>query len=358
MSMTGIVNGLNNLTHDNGAVKALRDLIVTTAFNDPELERFFTPMLSAHNGDKLGWIGEMEAIGTAGAGCDPEYKSVNQQFAEKTWDIGEYSAPLKWCYEEFKNTIAEYALKHGTNIGDITSTELMDVVIEPALTDAVKKMYWRLAWFGDKQAKNVSASGKITNGVNTALFTACDGLFKRLFAIGAANPEQVVTIAANSETTRAKQKSEILKPGVATAIVDNMLLNADSRIAENGGVLMMTKSLADALMHDLKDKHANIMPWEEVFSGVRKTEYDGVTAYSIGIWDRMIAAYEDNKTTLNLPHRAVFASPKQLLVGTPSATLMQDFDLFFDRVDRSTKAYIAGEIGTLVGEDDLVQMAY
>lgn len=35
------------------------------------------------------------------------------------------------------NTIAEYALKTGSDIGDLTSTDIMDVIIYPALDRAI-----------------------------------------------------------------------------------------------------------------------------------------------------------------------------------------------------------------------------
>ena len=113
---------LSALTPDNGAIQSLKDLLVMTNFVDEELERFFTLRLNVHNGDKLGWVGEMDDIGWAGSGCDPTYKNASINFAEKEWKIGDWSIPLKWCYEELQNTIAEYCLKTGTDIGDLTST--------------------------------------------------------------------------------------------------------------------------------------------------------------------------------------------------------------------------------------------
>ena len=68
---------LSNLTPGNGAVQSLRDLLIMTNFVDEELGRFFTLRQNVHNGDKLGWVGEMDDIGWAGSGCNPEYKKAN-----------------------------------------------------------------------------------------------------------------------------------------------------------------------------------------------------------------------------------------------------------------------------------------
>ena len=149
-----------------------------------------TFMPNVTNGKKAGFIGEMEDIGVAGSGCDPEYKKVAIAAAQKEWEIGDWQIPLEMCYTDLENTIAKYCLKTGTNIGDLTSTEYMDGIVLPKLSEAMMKMMWRFTWFGDKSAASVTGGGQITDGVNIELFKTCDGFFKRLFAICTNNAEQ------------------------------------------------------------------------------------------------------------------------------------------------------------------------
>lgn len=350
-----LIEGIKHLTKDNGAIKNLRDLMVVTAFTDENLEQFFTLRQNVAQGDKLGWTGEMSEIGWKGAPCNPEYKTPTISSAEKEWDLGDWSVPLKWCYEEFVGTLAEYALKTGTDIHDLTGTDIMDVLILPALEEAYRRMAWRFVWFNDKD----KVAENITAGFDVELFNTNDGLFKQLFAIGAANPAQRVSIAANEESTYAAQMSAIKQAGVAIGIFESLLENADPRIASmNGAALFVTKSLADALKKDLKREYKEILTWEQVFGGISVTEFDGVKIYSISLWDRMIQRYENNGTTLNLPHRAVFGSPSQMLVGTPANKIISDFDLWFNKDERVVKHYSAGKLGTLIGEDNLFQLAY
>lgn len=354
-----ILESVKNLTKDNGAVKDLRDLLVLTNFVDEALEQFFSFKQNVAQGQKLGWTGEMEDIGWAGAPCNPTYKTPTITAAEKTWDIGQWSTPLKWCYEDFMNTIAEYALKTGTNIGDLTSTDIMDVVIYPALDLAIKRMFWRFIWFGDKDAKNIADSGQITANFDVELFKPCDGFFKQLFAITAANTSQHTTIDANNQASYALQMSKIKEAGVAIGLFDSILENADSRISSlDGAGLFVTKSLGDALTKDLKREYKLILEWEQIFKGLEVSEYNGMPIYRISIWDRMIQKFQNNGTKLNLPHRAVYGSPKQLLVGSPAGQIISDLELWFNQDERVTKAYSAGRLGCLVGEDDLFQIAY
>lgn len=350
-----ILEGIKHLTKDNGAIKDLRDLMVLTAFTDENLEQFFTLKQNVEQGKKLGWVGEMSEIGWKGAPCYPEYRTPTISSAEKQWDLGDWSVPLKWCYEEFMGTLAEYALKTGTDIHDLTGTDIMDVLILPALEEAYRRMAWRFIWFNDKN----KTAENITPGMEVELFNTNDGLFKQLFAIGAANPAQRITIKANQEATIAAQMNAIKQPGVAVNLFDSLLDSADPRIASlDGAGLYVTKSLADALTKDLKREYKEIITWDQVFNGIKVTEYNGVKIYAISLWDRMIQRYENNGKSLNLPHRAVFGTPKQMFVGTPANNIISDFDLWFNKDERVVKHYSAGRLGTLIGEDNLFQLAY
>lgn len=60
----------------------------------------------------------------------------------------------------------------------------------------------------------------------------------------------------------------------------------------------MTRSLADALTYDIKQTYHDIMPWDKVFDGFDVATYNGVKIARVGIWDRMINAYEKGETTV------------------------------------------------------------
>ena len=352
------VQHFENLTPDNGAIRDLRELLNLTEFKEEKLEALFTTMTSARNGKKLGFIGDMEDVGVKSTShCNPTYGSANIEAVEKEWTLGSWEIPLELCVDDIEGTIAEYTIATGTNKGDLTSNDFMRLVYRPALERAVRKMMWRIIWFGDTAAKSVTNSGLITDGVNTSLFTVTDGLWKRLFAITTSNEAQKTAVEANSQTTTALQKSSLLTEGTATGIVDKMLMDADPRIATlDGAAIFMTKSLADALTYDVKKVYKNIMPWEVIFDGVQMSSYNGVPVYAISIWDRMIQQYQNNGTKLNVPHRAVYTAPKNLLVGAPGA-LFSELDIFFDRKERVTNIYATGDLGTLIAEDSLVQVA-
>lgn len=336
---------------------SIRDAVQKTLYDDEDFEKFVN-VVKVKNDDPIALIGELEMVGKQGGGCDPTYDEKGIANELNRWKLGEWVIPIKMCYESVQGTFAEYALNTGTEIADMTDTDIMAVYTE-ALARAIKQMIWRMGWFGDTAAKNVTSGGKITDGVDVSYFTPCDGLFKRIFEICTANASQLTAIAANKQTTTAAQKSAMLKQGTATDLVDQILMDADSRILDDGNaVLMMTRSLADALTYDVKKTYNNIMPWEKVFDGFDVANYNGVKIARISIWDRLINANEKGANAANLPYRAVFANPRQLMVGTDANALISNLDIWFERKERRNYLYSQGKIGTAILESNMVHAAY
>ena len=337
-------------------LESIKDAIQETFYNDEDFSSFVNIQKVKEN-DPIALIGEMEMVGKKGGGCDPTYEEKGIANSQKRWELGQWEIPIKICYEALKGTIAEYSLKTGTEIGDLTSTDFMTIYTD-ALQRAMQQMIWRFSWFGDKAAAlSGSGGGKLTAGSDVNMFNVCDGLFKRIFTATATKNH--TTIAANSETTAAAQVSVLRKKGAATTVVDTILMDVDTRIIDDSdAVLLMTRSLADALTYDIKQTYHDIMPWEKVFDGFDVATYNGVKIARVGIWDRMINAYEKGETTVNLPHRAVFCNPKNLMVGTDADALISDLDIFFSKKERRNYIYATGKIGTALLEENMIHAAY
>ena len=353
-----MANFFENISVNPKDVQDLKELIPLTINQDEEFNKY-TTLKKVKNGDPVAFIGDMDDVGVAGGGCDPVYQEVGIVNSQKRWELGDWNIPIKICYEALKGTIAEYTLKTGTEIGDLTSTEFMTYIIRPALEKQMMRMIWRFGWFGNKDAKHITDGGVLTDDVKKELFTTCDGLFKRIFAQCAANAKQITPIAANAKTTFSEQKSAMLVQGVATGIVDTMLMDADSRItADSGSMIMMTKYMADALHWDVKKTYHEQMEWKTIFDGFDVARYDGVNIARISIWDRFIGAYENSGTKLNLPYRMVFGNIKQFMVGTDQDALISDLDVWFERKERRNYIYAQGKMGTSLLEDDMFHAAY
>lgn len=348
----------SQFTVDNGAIRDLGELLFLTVFNDPEIERVLTIYTGTRDGQKLGYIDDMGDVGKNKSGCSPTYDNINITGIEKTWELGPWQIAKHICYTELENTIAKYSLNTGTQIAYLPDTPYWNDILVPLLQRAMVEMFWRICWFGDKDAKNVSESGLLSAGVDKTLFTMTDGLWKRLKAITADNEHQLTAIAANSAASYAEQKAGIREEGVAIGIVDDMLSDADSRIFDKEDhAIMMTNSLFKALRNDVKRLHNLQLEVEHVTSGIQLSRYDGHEIIVLDIWDRMIKKYEDNGTSLNCPHRAILTSPQNLFAGTTDKDLIADLSVTFNDETRYNNIFAQSNIGTLVGEDALVQVA-
>lgn len=349
---------LENLVLSERDIQDLRELVALTVLKNEDFSKFVNIKTGIRHGDQLGFIGEMSALGKSGAGCNPEYGKLSIENSEKRWSLGDWEIAKEICYKELEGTIAELAFKTGTDIADLTGTQFASQILEPALEVAVQKMIWRIGWFNDKSASHVGDGGVITDGVDLDLVNVEDGLFKRIFTQVAANGAQRTEIAGNAQASAAAQKTALWAKGVATGIVDTVLADADARIAENGGILMMTRGMANALANDIKKVYNTQLKWETVFSGFDVTEYDGVQVARIGVWDEMIRTYENDGTKLNLPYRIVYGNPQNFLVGTGGSAIFDKFDIWFERKERTNNIYATGKIGTLIAEETLFQAAY
>lgn len=347
---------LENLKLEPENLASIKDAVQETFYQDEDFSSFVN-IQKVKEKDPIALIGEMEMVGKAGGGCDPTYEEKGIANSQKRWELGQWEIPIKICYEALKGSIAEYSLKTGTAIGDLTSTDFMTIYAD-ALHRAMLQMIWRFGWLGDKAAALAGVGGgKLTAGSDVSMFNVCDGLFKRIFTATATKNH--TTIAANSEATAAAQVSALRKKGAATAVVDAILMDVDTRIIDDSdAVLLMTRSLADALTYDIKQTYHDIMPWEKVFDGFDVATYNGVKIARVGIWDRMINAYEKGEATINLPHRAVFCNPKHLMVGTDADALISDLDIWFDQKERRNYLYATGKIGTALLESDMIYAAY
>ncbi len=360
-----------NISVNPKDVTDLKELIPLSIDQDEDFQKFVN-LKKVKNGDPVAFIGSGDDVGIAGSGCDPVYQEYGIANSQKRWVLGDWQIPLKICYESLKNTIAEYTLKTGTDIGDLTSTEFMSYILRPELERQMKRMIWRFGWFGDTAAKNIAQGGILTDDekVKKELFTTCDGLFKRIFAQCTSNSKQLTAIAANNEATFAAQRAAMLTEGVATNLLDMMLMDADSRITSDpSACIVMTKLMADCLTYDIKNRFKIIMPWETIFNGLDVANYNGVKIVRVSIWDRMIQAYEHIETEAsgqtpaqnkpNKPFRMVYANlNSQLQVATESGGLLEDLDIWFDKKERRNYIYATGKLGTQILEDDMFHAAY
>lgn len=346
-----------NITLEPANIASLREALIKKVVEDEDIRQVLS-VKRVKNGEPLAILGEMDAVGTIGTGCSPTFVQAGIGNEQQRWALGAWEIPLAICYKDLEETIAEYCLKSGTEIGDVQGTDFMALFLE-LLATQMKRMIWRIAWFGDTAADTIANGGTLTNGSDPTLFTMCDGLFKEIETIVTGNPAQLTAVSANSAATYAAQKAAMLTAGYATSVVDQILIDADPMITANGdAVLIMNKKFADALAYDIKVTYKTNLPFERIFDGFFLAEYGGVRIIASAIWDYLIDTYQNTGTAWENPYRAVLASPRNLLLGCDADDPVSDLDIWFNRDERQVKVYATGKLDTMVGVSNRVHAAW
>ena len=355
MASTGI-NWANFVVNNDG-IKDFRELIKLETLEGGDFNQFHTFNPNTHSGDKLDGIGAFAEVGLAGGtSCAPTFNSSQAASVEKTWSLGEWEVPEKICYKDLDATAARYGLNPGTEIADLTGTVIADI-LSPLMTDALKRMFWRLAWFGDTAAANIAGGGIITAGKNANLFTTTDGFFKKLAALIAATPLRNTDIAANAQATYALQNSAFTN---GIEVIDAMIYSAPIKLRNAANkFILCTQSVADAYEKGLTGTGIPVtqIQWETGMNGMKFFKRKGVDIYPIPLWDAYIQEFEDNGTKWNNPHRAVFTTKENLNFAAPNSELVTTLQVWFSADDQDTKMLARDKFGVLILDDTLFQYA-
>lgn len=355
MASTGI--NWSTFVLNNDGIKDFQKLIPLETLEGGDLSQFVTDLPNVYNGDKLDGIGQFAEVGlSGGTTCAPTFNSSQATTVEKTWVLGEWEVPEKICYKDLDGTAARYGLNAGTEIADISGT-VIDKIISPLMIAALKRMFWRLAWFGDLDAALIANGGKITAGTNIKLFNGNDGFFKKYNALAAATPARLTNIAANEQVTYALQNSTLTN---AIEILDAMIYSAPLTLRDApNAVIMCTQSIADAYEKQLAGTNPAYteLQWQTGIDGLKFFRRKGVDIYPIKLWDKYIQAYEDNGTYWNNPHRALYITKDNQYTGHPGANPVESFTSWFSPDDQDFKMLARDKFGVLILDDTLFQLA-
>lgn len=295
---------------------------------------------------EVGFIGEGQPIGTASQGCEPTYSPWQIATDVMKWDPKEWGFYISMCYKDLENTAAVYSLNFDGDVSNFTDSDYMNIVNE-ALSTALRKMFFRMIWFGDTDAQNVS-SGVITTGVSPTLFTVIDGFWKQINTLitGDQSAQHTATITENAGESYAAQA---LSPDNVITYLQNVIMKAPIALRLMGPArteLLVTQSVYDAYTLYLQGKGISDT-YRNLVDGQSSLSYNGYRLVAMPLWDEMINSYENNGTKLNNPHRILFTTKEVLAVGVASTTSFDQFKVFHD--DKDMQVYARG-VGMLDAE--------
>lgn len=365
MASTGY-NDIKDFTVCEEDIRDLRELVRLTNLDYGSITEILTVEFGVWNGKSTGYLGRMGMVGKNKEMCRPDWDATPIKTSKGVWELGPAMITEEICADDFIDTIVKWSMNTGTEKADMSNGDYMNIVIEPALVEAQEDMVWRIAMHAETDAQLVSAGGHISNQVdgvatNLEFFNMTDGIWKRLFEAVPTTSPKYVQIAANQETTKAAQMNAILADGVATGIFDRLIYGADARLLQQGDkMIVCTWQLASALERDIEaGNKGSELQWEHIFNGqLAATRYRGMTIIAVPKLDEMIQRYNDAGDTFFLPHRAWFASKRQMRLGFEGDSILANLDIWFSRDDQVTRILARDEMGTAIIEPDLVSAAY
>lgn len=363
----GAILDFANITPPCGAIEDIRKMVFEDVLASPALNTYFKVLPGTYTGDRSGYIGSFGLLGVACQGCNPEYGDATIPLREKVWEVNCWEIALTMCYEPLMNTMLKYALNKGVRIsdlvesGEISNVYFQDIILR-RLEESIREMLFRMAWFGDKNAANVSGGGIIKDGTDVRYFNWADGFWKRLLALVAANADRRTTIAANAEATIAAQKAAMNTPGAALNALDALIEAAPLKLrSADGQVIFMTQAFKDAYDRDVRETFKGCCfdnGWNLMFDGLAETTYNGRTLVVLPTLDVTIQTYEGDGTKWNDPYRLIYTTRDNLLIGTNAEGQIQRVDYWWERKERMNYVVASDTMGTMIGDDELIQVAY
>ena len=311
---------LSKFTFNGDVLRSVSELIFDEVVKGPDLNMIHTVYPNIVTNAQIGFIGKGGLVGVKNQGCDPE---------PQDWSIGTRDVkfdPVAWeiliaaCWTDLEASAAVYSLHKSVDIPDFTDTDYMAILTE-VLLNSMNEFMYRLIWFSDVDAKNITDSGEITDGVAVKYFNLLDGLFKQMDVQIGINPAQHVTIAENAGAT---YEAQIVSSANAANYIRQAYRAAPAALRNmRNKFFLVTQGIYDAYTEVLQSACCIETTYQNLVNGMTVVSYNGIPLIPMTIWDEIIASYYNDTTAgkhIN-PNRIVLTAPEVLAVGVDTPTL-------------------------------------
>lgn len=313
----------------------VNDLIFKTLREDPRLTELYSVITGIEFDKRIPIIGLLSDIMEKKAGdcAFPEGGIID--IIEKTWTPGTAVQEQRLCkdttetkFQFWQNNSSDLLERY-----DLTNSGEMNYLIAQVV-EGMARAILRIADFSDTAAALVSGAGKITTALGAsgvARMNIIDGIWTQAFVSEAAGDTPLVPIAENALGSYAAQLA--LASDTAKNVFTAMILQGKDEVRNaSNSRIMCTRTLFDNYFVWLTENGFDTaLSVEEKAYRVIKLKAYGVEIVERPDWDATIQTYFDNGTTYDLPHRAMFVSKDNLLIGTPSQKALESFSSHYSQ---------------------------
>jgi len=220
-----------------------------------------------------------------------------------------------------------------------------------------------IVWFNDKDAANVddSPAGVITTGVELKDYNIINGFWKKIYTIVSGDATKRVTISLNAEATYAAQAFDSTDTSnhLVMGILQDMIEAADPRMIDQTGLeFWVTTTMYNQLKREYKS-YSNIeASYMSNINGVPTLTFDGYPVRQINFWDRTIKADLNDGAAYYQPHRAIFSTKTNFLVGVDSKSSLTQSDVWYSKDTRKNNILMKYKVDAVIRENSMFVAAY
>lgn len=348
------------LTLPDIGVQSVSDLIYQEKFVSPKWRSFMDFQPGIVHDTQIPIMGNFEGLaGYVRDNCDTTANPGQIGSSQKKWQPKKYRDIFEECADNLETTFWKFFLKPGVDKNDLQDTDYARFVEDRLSKYMSDPMIYRLIFFTD----TTIASGGTNNlgAGDLKFFNSNEGIFKQLDAIVAATAARGVTITENAQASYAAQAFATATPSVhpVTDYLTQLYYNAtmELRGAQNP-VILVTQSVADQYAQERKAATASVeLAYLRTETGIKYFEFNGVPVIPIPTWDLLIKRHFDNGTKWLKPHRMIYTTTNNMVVGTEEEANLGTLKSFYseDREKWVVKFGFKFDVKVLL--DELTQYA-
>lgn len=338
-------------------IRDFSELYIKKLTEIPALNEMTTLVTGIRNDTEIGLgAGSMGMIGKAAQGCGTrtaDNKTLATQL--KKWELKRWEVFLEFCWSDLETNFGRFARNIGTSISDLTGTDFLKF-IETILDEDLVRMFFRFAWFNDKDAAlyNASPAGVYYTGTDLTYLTLFDGFFKQIETIVSADATRSTTLSANGQSTYATQDSALtnqLAYEMYLKVIDDA---KPALLSQSDKMLLSTGKIARKAMRYLQEKGLSFT-LDYSINGLTIYTMDGIKLIAIDWWDEFIRAYQKNGTKYNSPHRILLTTKENLLIGLEGSDYFDTLKIWHDENTEYTYLKVKDAMDVKVLDDEMLQ---
>ncbi|TGE22829.1 hypothetical protein [Hymenobacter metallicola] len=343
-----------------------RELVLKPVIESPDVAQIFTIRNGVKAKEDVLFVGKFSKITHLDAGCGSTPTTPEIPIDKLTWDPVKMEAWIAECADELDKTFLAWGLDVGyerydldqalikikaADQSDAQAISYWTEFIQDQFTQALRSDIFRIGFFGNK---DITAASLTAGAADVKNYNQVDGVFEQVFAMATLFPSvRAYTIAANATA------DQELAAGVSKAIFRALVKNAPRHLKRDPDrMILCTQSIADNWA-DYREDNDNVSEsWVLQETGIEGPKYRKVPIIPVDEWDEILETDFNVADQVDLPHRAILTTKRNLQLGFDSYDAATQVAAWFNMETKMNHMRSNFKFDVKVMSKDLVAAAY